>query len=135
MKTKPRADPIERQIESAFRPGTFIRDGECFSFVSGLEEVTAKPSPLAPSRCMKSSLRGCHVKADELDDSSGSFGQFAQNLICRWIKSRQAAGRQPRMVKELDLFESNHGCGLNGCSGSHPEWRCNTTLHGSRIGA
>lgn len=41
MKTKPRADPIERQIESAFRPGTFIRDGECFSFVSGLEEVTA----------------------------------------------------------------------------------------------
>src|SRR6516225_7243653 len=24
-----------------------------------------------------------------------------------------------RMVKELDLFESNHGCGLNGFPGSH----------------
>src|ERR1700730_5327501 len=43
METKPRskADPIERRIESAFRPGTFIRDGECFSFVSRLEEVAA----------------------------------------------------------------------------------------------
>lgn len=36
-----KADPIERQIELAFHPGAFIRDGECFSFVSGLEEVAA----------------------------------------------------------------------------------------------
>ena len=34
--------PDEYQaIEVAFRPGAFIRDGECFSFVSGLEEVAA----------------------------------------------------------------------------------------------
>ena len=27
-----------------------------------------------------------------------------------------------RMVKELDLFESNHGCGLNALSqGKHPK--------------
>jgi hypothetical protein len=30
--------------------------------------------------------------------------------------------RRRRMVKELDLFESNHGCGLNALSkGKHPE--------------
>jgi hypothetical protein len=37
------------------------------------------------------------------------------------------------MVKELDLFESNHGCGLNGCPGSHPERRCNTTYTGPEL--
>lgn len=31
-------------------------------------------------------------ESDELDDSTGSFGQFAQDLICAWIKDRQAAG-------------------------------------------
>ena len=84
MKTKPRADPIERQIESAFRPGTFIRDGECFSFVSGLEEVAAIIDKLVPTESARAIalyeafLAGCHAKADELDDSSGSFGHFAR---------------------------------------------------------
>jgi hypothetical protein len=103
MKTKPRskADPIERQIESAFRPGTFIRDGECFSFVSGLEEVAAAIDTLVatePVRAValyETFLAGCHAKADELDDSSGSFGQFARDLICKWIKSRPATGADP----------------------------------------
>jgi hypothetical protein len=36
-----KADPMERQIELALHHGAFIRDGECFSFVSGLEEVAA----------------------------------------------------------------------------------------------
>jgi hypothetical protein len=35
-----KTDPIEREIERALRPGVFIRDGECFSFVSGLDQVT-----------------------------------------------------------------------------------------------
>jgi hypothetical protein len=49
-----KADPIERQIELALHPGAFIRDGECFSFVSGLEEVAAtmdklwRPTPHMP---------------------------------------------------------------------------------------
>ncbi len=101
--TKPRskADPIERQIDSAFRPGTFIRDGECFSFVSGLEEVAAAIDTLVatePARAVAlygTFLAGCHAKADELDDSSGSFGQFYRDLICKWIKSRPATGADP----------------------------------------
>src|ERR1035438_3255341 len=43
----------------------------------------------------ETSLAGCHGKAEELDDSSGSFGQFAQDLICSWIKARQASGADP----------------------------------------
>ena len=43
---------------------------------------------------MKPSLRDATAKADELDDSSGSFGQFAKDLICLWIKARQVERRR-----------------------------------------
>jgi len=45
MARKPRAnkiDPFEREIELAFKPGTFIPDGMCFSFVCDLRQVAAK---------------------------------------------------------------------------------------------
>lgn len=106
MKTKQRNKPdqVELLMESSFRPGTFIRDGECFTFVSGLEEVATiidKLVAVEPARAValfEAFLAGCHAKTDELDDSSGRFGQFARDLICRWIKSRQAAGVDPRMT-------------------------------------
>lgn len=78
--------------------------GECFTFVSGLEEVATIIDNLVavePARAValyEAFLAGCHAKTDELDDSSGSFGQFARDLICRWIKSRQAADVEPRMT-------------------------------------
>ena len=100
MKSRPRtkADPIERQIELALRPGGFISDRACFSFVGGLDEVVAsirnviKTEPARGVALCETFLAGCHGKADELDDSSGSFGQFAQDLICLWIKASQASG-------------------------------------------
>lgn len=103
MKRKPpgKVDPIERQIELALRPGEFIHDRACISFVSGLEEVAAnvgKATATEPARSVmlcEAFLAGCHAKAEELDDSSGSFGQFAQDLICLWIKARQASGADP----------------------------------------
>ena len=106
MKSKLRGkpDPIERQVELALHPGAFIRDGDCFSFVSGLEEVAATidkliaTDPARTAALYESFLAGCHGKADELDDSSGSFGQFARTLICRWIKARQAAGAHPDQI-------------------------------------
>jgi hypothetical protein len=100
-KLRSKADPIERQIESAFRPGTLIRDGECSSLVSGLEEVAAAIDMLVatePARAVAlcgTFLAGCRAKADELDDSSGRFGQFYRDLICKWIKSRPATGADP----------------------------------------
>ena len=55
------------------------------SFVSRLEEVADTIDTLVaaePARAValyEAFLAGCHAKADELDDSSGGFGQFAQD--------------------------------------------------------
>ena len=91
-------DPIERDIEAALKPRAFICDGECFSFVSGLETVASRIEQLVQSEpgracgLYEAFLAGCTAKADELDDSSGYFGQFAGSIICGWTKARCAAG-------------------------------------------
>ena len=96
-----KTDPMEREIELALRPGVFIGYREGFSFVTQLEEVAAQIHKLVatePRRALglwETFLAGCHAKADELDDSDGSFGQFAHKLICLWIKARQASGAEP----------------------------------------
>ena len=90
-------DPIENEIELALSPGLFIRDRACFSFVGGLEGVAAQIDILLKTDSARAAglyetfLAGCHEKAEELDDSSGSFGQFAKDLICRWIKALSVA--------------------------------------------
>jgi hypothetical protein len=104
-----KADPIEKEIEQALRPGAFIRDGECFAFVSGLDQVAAAINQIIatePSRAVslyETFLAGCHAKADELDDSSGSFGQFARDVICGWIKARQTSGADPHRTASILL--------------------------------
>jgi hypothetical protein len=96
-----RRDPIESEIELALTPGSYIRDRACFSFVSSLEAVASqidillKTDPARAAGLYEIFLAGCREKAEELDDSSGSFGQFAKVLICRWIKARQASGAGP----------------------------------------
>lgn len=103
MTRKPRSkpDPIEREIELALDPGGFIPARACFSFVSGLEKITASIAKLKqsdPARAItlyETFLARCYEKAEELDDSSGSFGQFVADLYCGWIEARQAAGADP----------------------------------------
>ena len=96
-----KADPIERQMELALDPGAFIPDRACFSFVSGLDEVAAvvgkltTTDPIRATALYETFLAGCYEKIEELDDSSGSFGQFVGDLICGWIKARQASGADP----------------------------------------
>jgi hypothetical protein len=73
----------------------------CFSFVSDLDEVAAKVAKVIGSRparavvLYETFLAACYEKAEELDDSSGSFGQFVDDLFCGWIKARQADGADP----------------------------------------
>jgi hypothetical protein len=91
-------DPIEQEIEPALNPGSFIRDRACFPFVRSLEEIAARIEALGAARAAalyEIFLAGCREKAEELDDSSGSFGLFAKDLICRWVKARQASGGDP----------------------------------------
>ena len=96
-----KADPLEREIERAFLPGEFIGDRSCYSLVEGLEAVAARIAKLAADDPVRATslyevfLAGCHKKVNELDDSSGEFGTFAQGLICAWIKARQAASSSP----------------------------------------
>jgi len=91
-------DPIERQIESALCPGQFIDYRACFSFVNELDGVAAEIRSLTRSDLSRGTtlceafLAGCHQKVEELDDSSGSFGQLVKDLICLWIKARQGSG-------------------------------------------
>ena len=100
-KRMPRRDPVEGEIELALNPGAYIRDRACFSFVSSLEGVAAqidqlqKADPARAAGLYESFLAGCKEKAEELDDSSGSFGQFTRDLICRWIKATQTSGADP----------------------------------------
>ena len=102
MKRKLRrgADPMEGQMELALNPGVFIPDRASYAFVSELEEVAAGTGKLAGADPVRATalyetfLAGCYEKAEELDDSSGSFGQFAGELICGWIIARQASGAE-----------------------------------------
>lgn len=100
-KSSSKRDRIEHPIESALNPGVFIVERACFSFVSDLQQVAAKIATLTgtePSRAVdlyETFLAGCYEKANELDDSSGSFGQFVEDLFCGWIKARQAADADP----------------------------------------
>jgi hypothetical protein len=100
-KRRPQGDLIEQEIEMVLNPGAFIPDRACFSFVSELDEVAAKIARLVssdPARAIilyETFLAACYVKIEELDDSSGSFGQFVDDLYCGWIKARQAGGTDP----------------------------------------
>jgi hypothetical protein len=100
-KARLRPDPIERNIERCLNPGRFVSDGACFSFVRELETVERKIQAIggtAPHRAVaayEAFLAGCYAKANEVDDSSGSFGMFVNSLFCGWIKARQFSGSNP----------------------------------------
>ena len=102
--TSSQPDPVETEIERALDPGRFVSDRGCFRFVDGLEQVAATIGGLVaddPDRAAtlyETFLAGCYEKAEEVDDSSGSFGMFAQSLISGWITARQAAETFPQQT-------------------------------------
>ena len=102
-------DPIESRLEVAFEPGRFVADRACFEFVSGLESAVSSIDDLVSSDPVRAvalyetALAGCHLKAEELDDSSGSFGMFTKGLICRWIRARQESAADPTSTATILL--------------------------------
>lgn len=94
-------DPIEAAIEAALCPGEFITYNASWSFVDALHgpesaiEKLLKTDPPRAVRLYETFLAGCYEKANELDDSSGSFGMFVDELFAGWIKARQAMGADP----------------------------------------
>ena len=108
-------DPVDHEIALALRPGVFIHDRACFAFVSGLEGVAGGVAELVGSdsaravTLFETILAGCHEKAEEVDDSSGSFGRFVRGLFCGWVTARQAAGadRDETATRLLDWMEDD----------------------------
>jgi tetratricopeptide (TPR) repeat protein len=98
---KTRPDPIEHAIETALQPGKFIGYATSASFVSGLGAVEAGIKELIlrdPTRATALYdvfLAGCNEKANEIDDSLGHFGMFVDDLVCGWVKARQAGEADP----------------------------------------
>lgn len=98
------SDPMEAEIERALAPGRFVSDRGCFRFVDGLEQVAATvgrlvdDEPVRAATLYETFLAGCYEKAEEVDDSSDSFGMFAQSLISGWITARQAAQTSPQQT-------------------------------------
>ncbi|MEK7384538.1 MAG: DUF6880 family protein [Elusimicrobiota bacterium] len=93
-------DPrLERRIEAALCPGEFISAQDSFDLVEALESVRNSIAALLPREAKRAAalcetfLAGCSAKADEVDDSHGNFGDFAQSLICDWVRARRADGR------------------------------------------
>ncbi len=89
---------MERLIETALMPGRFISYNAGFSFVRDLEAVEERLSkclsanPAQAVGLYETLLAGCYEKAGEIDDSSGTFGDFVGHLHCAWINARQVGG-------------------------------------------
>src|SRR5437867_1037379 len=90
-------DPIERFMEAALDPGSFIAYRRSSDFVADLEEVKeqierlVKTQPRRAVGLCETFIAACYEKANEIDDSGGSFGMFVEDLFCLWIKARQGA--------------------------------------------
>ena len=94
-------DPMRMLIQEALQLGRFIPYSEGWGFTSRLEGVADQIEGLLarePARAVglyEIFLAGCNKKAEEIDDSDGYLGEFAERLVCRWIRARQAANADP----------------------------------------
>lgn len=90
---------LHEAIEGTLAPGTFVAHTESCDFVQDLEVVRARITPLIQEGdagravgLLEIFIAGCYEKSEEIDDSSGTFGQLVADLFCDWIRARQAAG-------------------------------------------
>jgi len=123
-KARGRPDALESAIETALDPGRFVSYKANFDFVRDLEQVEQQLRrliPAEPGRAIalyETFLAGCHEKAEEIDDSSGSFGQFVDDLYRGWIAARQAAGADAdqtvaRLIEWMDDDPYGFASGLD----------------------
>jgi tetratricopeptide (TPR) repeat protein len=96
-----RSDALQGLINAALQLGRFISYGEGFGFIATLEAVADQiqtlflTDPMRAVALYEVLVAGCNQKAEEIDDSDGYLGTFAEDLICRWIEARQAAKTDP----------------------------------------
>jgi len=99
-------DPLERAIEAALSPGSFISWKAASSFVDDVQDVAnnlgkiIEKEPERAARLYETFIAACHEKAEEIDDSSGDFGMLVEDLFRGWIKARQTANHDPDEIAE-----------------------------------
>ncbi|MFH1532403.1 MAG: DUF6880 family protein [Pseudomonadota bacterium] len=105
-----RITQLERAIEEAMRPGDFIGYRQSWDFVRDIEEVAARVVKLIRRGhatdavpLLETFIAASYEKAEEIDDSSGSYGMFVQTLFCDWVRARNAAKAPPEETAELLL--------------------------------
>ena len=88
-------------MEQVLAAGTYIPDASVASFVIELEGIASMISTQVgddPARAIalyETFLAVSDMKAEEIDDSCGMFGQFVGELGCGWIEARQANRADP----------------------------------------
>jgi hypothetical protein len=103
-------DPLERAMEEALSPGSFISYDAAWAFVGDVRDVAndvaeiIKKEPQRAAHLYETFIAACHEKADEIDDSSGSFGMLVEELFCDWIKARQAANHDPGEIAKALIY-------------------------------
>lgn len=94
-------DPLEHAIEIALDPGGSVGWNTVWSFVDELHEVESQIAELVDTDPVRATslyelfLGGAYEKAEEIDDSSGSFGMFVDDLFGGWVRSLQASAADP----------------------------------------
>ncbi len=105
----PQVDPLERAIENALQPNTFIGWREVSDFIEGLEVVAGDVEKLLGTdasravRLFETFIAGCFEKANDVDDSGGSLVMFVETLFSGWIKARAAADADPDQTAKMIL--------------------------------
>ncbi len=107
---KRKKEPLEQSIEDALELGHFIDYRKTWDFVDDLEEVSEEIDKLIdagkPERGVslyETFIAGCYEKAEEIDDSGGTFSMFVEGLFCGWIKARQSSREDPKETAEILL--------------------------------
>ncbi|MGB2984645.1 MAG: DUF6880 family protein [Phycisphaerae bacterium] len=120
MAKRRKADPLIQAVERALDPGRFVSYGASWEFVRQLEEVKSALDGLVETgeaeravHLYELFLAGCYEKAEEIDDSGGTLGQFFAELFVSWIKARQKADcRSEETVKQILRWMENDDYGF-----------------------
>lgn len=103
-------DALLRSIEWALNLGHFVSYNQSWRFVQELQEIKHRIDVLVKQGEARRAvdlyeifISGCYEKAEEIDDSGGNLGMFAQELFLSWIKARQKAGCRPEETVKLIL--------------------------------
>lgn len=109
-KKKKQIDSLEKAMEAVLSPGRFISYEDAWMFVGYVQAVAdqitrlIRKEPERAARLFETFIAACHEKAEEIDDSSGGFGDMVETLFGSYVKARQRAKCDPEETVDFLLF-------------------------------